>query len=583
MKPDYNQAWKLVSTAIRLAEVTAPSAAQISTNTLALYAKDRTGVSSLYFKDDAGVEHDLGALTSAAALTRTNDTNVTVTLGGTPATALLQAVSLTLGWTGTLAETRGGTAQSTYTLGDILYSSAANTLAKLAGNTSATLKILTQTGTGAVSAAPAWTDLASLTGANVTAASSKISLGGTPTGAALKAFSIDVAEANLTHNSIGGLTAGDPHTQYAYLAGRGGGQTLIGGTAAADDLTFQTTSGVGAGSDTIIFKFGNNGATTAFQLFHTSSYGVAKINGTSGAEWDLSVGGTTKWLGYTDGTIFSIYDSVGALDALTIDGSQNVAIPNGNLTVSGVFGGTGAGSDLALVATHNASPSGANIWMYAGETDTRQIAAFTRDATIGYLQFYTQGSSGQFNLEFYDATTRKWTWYKTTAHAFNLYSDVTSTNRAGGHATLDAFLHTIPAARVYRNSQQTIANTTNTTIVFNTSVYDTAGIWNSAAAMVAPVAGYYLCEAQIEMGGIGLGANGYLIIQLTHSSGTAISQNRVLQSTGANDIVNVTGVYSFAASEYFVVDTQHNYGGNNNTGGNGQLTHATMTYLGGAV
>ena len=47
-----------------------------------------------------------------AALTKTDDTNVTLTLGGTPATALLQATSLTLGWTGTLATGRGGTGLS---------------------------------------------------------------------------------------------------------------------------------------------------------------------------------------------------------------------------------------------------------------------------------------------------------------------------------------------------------------------------------------------------------------------------------------------------------------------------------------
>lgn len=43
-----------------------------------------------------------------AALTKADDTNVTLTLGGTPATALLQATSLTLGWTGTLSKARGG-------------------------------------------------------------------------------------------------------------------------------------------------------------------------------------------------------------------------------------------------------------------------------------------------------------------------------------------------------------------------------------------------------------------------------------------------------------------------------------------
>lgn len=43
-----------------------------------------------------------------AALTKTDDTNVTLTLGGTPTTALLQATSLTLGWTGVLSSARGG-------------------------------------------------------------------------------------------------------------------------------------------------------------------------------------------------------------------------------------------------------------------------------------------------------------------------------------------------------------------------------------------------------------------------------------------------------------------------------------------
>jgi hypothetical protein len=52
---------------------------------------------------------------TGAALTRTNDTNVTLTLGGSPSTALLNAASLTLGWSGTLAVGRGGTGASTLT------------------------------------------------------------------------------------------------------------------------------------------------------------------------------------------------------------------------------------------------------------------------------------------------------------------------------------------------------------------------------------------------------------------------------------------------------------------------------------
>jgi len=60
-----------------------------------------------------------------AALTETDDTNVTMTLGGTPSTALLSSVSMTLGWTGTLAVSRGGTGTGTaLTTGSVVFAGA---------------------------------------------------------------------------------------------------------------------------------------------------------------------------------------------------------------------------------------------------------------------------------------------------------------------------------------------------------------------------------------------------------------------------------------------------------------------------
>jgi len=70
--------------------------------------------------------------TAPAALTRTNDTNVTLTLGGSASTALLNAASITVGWTGALATGRGGTGQTSYAVGDILFANTSTTLAKLA-------------------------------------------------------------------------------------------------------------------------------------------------------------------------------------------------------------------------------------------------------------------------------------------------------------------------------------------------------------------------------------------------------------------------------------------------------------------
>ena len=84
-----------------------------------------------------------------SALTKTDDTNVTLTLGGSASTALLNAASLTLGWTGQLATGRGGTGLSTYTAGDLIYYSTGTALSKLGIGTST--YILTSSGT-----APQW-------------------------------------------------------------------------------------------------------------------------------------------------------------------------------------------------------------------------------------------------------------------------------------------------------------------------------------------------------------------------------------------------------------------------------------------
>jgi flagellar hook-associated protein FlgK len=52
---------------------------------------------------------------AGSELTKTDDTNVTLSLSGTPASSLLQPVNIALGWTGTLAVSRGGIGVGTIT------------------------------------------------------------------------------------------------------------------------------------------------------------------------------------------------------------------------------------------------------------------------------------------------------------------------------------------------------------------------------------------------------------------------------------------------------------------------------------
>ena len=82
--------------------------------------------------------------------------------------------------------------------------------------------------------------------------------------------------ADLTHNDLGGLTTGDPHTQYALLAGRSGGQTIIGGTAASNNLLLRSTShstkgyiSIGDTPDTKVFIGGTSAPADS-----TASFGV---------------------------------------------------------------------------------------------------------------------------------------------------------------------------------------------------------------------------------------------------------------------------------------------------------------------
>jgi hypothetical protein len=98
---------------------------------------------------------------------------------------------------------------------------------------------------------------------------------------------IDIDESQVDHGSLAGL-ADDDHTQYALLAGRSGGQTLIGGTDASDDLTLQTTSD-GTKGDYILSEL-----TTAGPVL-TSAAGVLS----SEAQLALERGGTESDLSAT--------------------------------------------------------------------------------------------------------------------------------------------------------------------------------------------------------------------------------------------------------------------------------------------
>ncbi|PIY80837.1 MAG: hypothetical protein COY80_00775, partial [Candidatus Pacebacteria bacterium CG_4_10_14_0_8_um_filter_42_14] len=98
---------------------------------------------------------------TAGALTKTDDSNVTVTLGGSPSTALVNAASITLGWTGQLSLARGGTNKAmTASAGSIAYSDADSLELSSVGTSG---YLLTSGGSGV----PTWTDPSTISAGSV--------------------------------------------------------------------------------------------------------------------------------------------------------------------------------------------------------------------------------------------------------------------------------------------------------------------------------------------------------------------------------------------------------------------------------
>lgn len=237
------------------------------------------------------------------------------------------------------------------------------------------------------------------------------------------------AQSTLDHGSIGGLTD-DDHTGYALLAGRSGGQTLIGGTAAADDLILRATAGVGAGSEAIILQVGSNGALEGLRVGQANSQSVVSI-GTSvlaitnastlnprlilsgaGVAHNFQIirhttpggGGATQTLSATRGAGANTHTAVQAGDALgqlEFSGSDGTRFITGALVramVATTFTTDTPVADLGLYSNPGTSAttpveslrlSSAGNCVVGRGASSMFLAALATDATDGFLYIPT--------------------------------------------------------------------------------------------------------------------------------------------------------------------------------------------------
>lgn len=342
-----------------------------------------------------------------AALTANNDTNVTATLGGTPATSLLQTVTFTLGWTGTLAMSRGGSGANispsnggivytnastmavlngtatatqilqsganttpswstttwpvTSTINQLLYSSSANTITGLATANSSVL-VTSSGGIPSLSTTLPNINIGTPTGGvltNTTAGGGLRSLQIFTTGTALTY----TKPANVTSILIevlgggggGGGCSGGASQFNASGGGGGGGYARLWVPAASATYTY--TVGAGGSAGTSAGGTGGTGGSTTFSASSLSaSGGVGGTGATAGVVSTISfVPGGSGGIG-TNGNI-NIVGQTG-IYGLLISGNLQAG-QGGASALSGNGGaGGGGGNGTTATATGNAGQAG---------------------------------------------------------------------------------------------------------------------------------------------------------------------------------------------------------------------------------
>lgn len=220
--------------------------------------------------------------------------------GLTPSTATAGVVTVA----GTLVAANGGTGQSSYAIGDLLYASSTTALSRLADV--AIGSVLISSGTGV---APAWSASPTLTTSLTT-------------------------------------------------------PLLIGGTIASSALTLQSTSGVGT-TDSITFKTGNNGAVTALTIasngnatfLSTSTTAIGTLSLTNALT--VGNGGTGTNTFTTNGVIYGNTTSALGVTAAGTTGQVLIgntsAAPSWTTALTGITTLTATGAITFNTTTNNQS------------------------------------------------------------------------------------------------------------------------------------------------------------------------------------------------------------------------------------
>jgi hypothetical protein len=314
---------------------------------------------------------------------------------------------------GALPTGNGGTGLTTYTLGDLIYSSATNTLAKLAGNTTASKTFLVQTGAGGgVSAAPSWGTIAA---ADVSGLAPSATTD-TTNAANITSGTLPVARLNGSYTGITGVGT--------LAAGTWNGGTI----AAAYGGTGQSSYAVG---DLLYAD-----TTTSLAKLADIVSGNALLSGGVGTApaWG-KIGLTT----HISGTLAIVNGGTGATDAATA--RSNIGAGTGNGSVTSVAAGS---------------------YLTGGTITTTGTLAVDATTTNTASKVVARDASGNFSAGTVTANLTGNVTGNVTGNAANVTGTVAVTNGGTGQTTADAAFNALVPSQSGNQDKYLTTNGTNT-------------------------------------------------------------------------------------------------------------------------
>lgn len=391
---------------------------------------------------------DLNLANGAAfKINGTSVLNATTLGAGVTASSLTSVGTLTGGtWhANTIAEAYGGTNQTTYTLGDLLYASAANTLSKLAGNTVAAKRFLRQTGTGTVSAAPAWdtvdgSDLVGTTLAATIVSSSltgigTLSSGAVPAslvttgtfGAGNYVFPADLSV--LGNLAVTGTITAAAATLSGLLTANAGATVASGQTLT---LTGATVAGAPTWSSSQAITISTATQASITTMANLTTVGALAAGSLASGFGNISIGASSVTAGaasFTTGA-FSSTVTLSAADARFKGGTTA-----GRMVISDIDTRT----YISIYGQTSAFPDMLEIVAGAASVLTATSTAFTvkKDLTVGSSTFVVTAATGAVAI---------------TAASANATVRLTRTGTFPGDFTLQAGGYATPTFLIYDNT-----------------------------------------------------------------------------------------------------------------------------------